>query len=65
MTSLTYGKLELLICLRFPMVAIGINMEGMSLDVASGPFKLSGGALMWLRSTLKKSSWTSKEGEKS
>jgi len=31
MTSLMYGKLELLICLHFPMVATGINREGMSL----------------------------------
>ena len=27
MTSLTYRKLELLICLLFPMVATGINKE--------------------------------------
>jgi len=31
MTSLTYGELELLICLHFPMAATGINKEGMSL----------------------------------
>jgi len=31
MTSLAYGKLELLICLNFPMAATGINKEGMSL----------------------------------
>ena len=30
-----------------------------------GPFKWPGGALTWLRSTLKKSSWTSKESGKS
>jgi len=31
MTSLTYGKLKLGIRLHFPMVATGINKEGMSL----------------------------------
>jgi len=31
MTSLTYRKLDLLILLHFPMVAAGINKEGMSL----------------------------------
>jgi len=60
MTSLTYGKLELLICLYFAMVVTGINKEGMSL-VASGPFKCHFSALMWPRSTSKKSSWTSKQ----
>jgi len=29
--SFTYGELELLICLHFPMVATGINKESMSL----------------------------------
>jgi len=29
--SLTYRKLELLICLHFPMVANRINKEGVSL----------------------------------
>jgi len=28
MTSLTYDKLELLICLHFPMAATGINKVG-------------------------------------
>jgi len=31
MTSLTYGKLELLICLHFPMAATGISKESVSL----------------------------------
>jgi len=31
MTPLTYGELELLICLHFPMAATGINKEDMSL----------------------------------
>jgi len=31
MTTLTYGELELLICLHFPMAATGINKEGVSL----------------------------------
>jgi len=31
MTSLTHGKLELLICLHFPMTATGIDSEGGSL----------------------------------
>jgi len=31
MTSLTYSKLELFICLHFPMAATRINKEGMSL----------------------------------
>jgi len=39
------------------MAATGINKEGMLLfDVASGPFKWPGGALMWPHDTLKKSS---------
>jgi len=28
MTSLTYGELQLLICLHFPMAATGIYKEG-------------------------------------
>ena len=44
MTSLRYGKLELLICLHFSMVATGIYKEGGHFDVASGPFKWPGGA---------------------
>jgi len=31
MTSPIYDELELLICLHFPMVATGINKEGVSL----------------------------------
>jgi len=31
MTSLTYGELDLLICLPFPMATTRINKEGMSL----------------------------------
>jgi len=31
MMSLTYGELELLICLHFPMAATRINKEGVSL----------------------------------
>jgi len=31
MTSITYSKLELLICLHFPTAATGINKEGVSL----------------------------------
>jgi len=31
MSSLTYGKLELLICLHLPMAATGINKENVSL----------------------------------
>jgi len=31
MMALTYGELELLICLHLPMAATGINKEGMSL----------------------------------
>jgi len=34
MTSLTYSKIELLICLHFPMVATGLSNEGVSLYVA-------------------------------
>jgi len=33
-------------------------------DVASGPLKWPGGALMWPCSTLKKSSWTYKQTNK-
>ena len=64
MTSLTYHKLELLICLYFPMAATRINKEGVSLDVASSPFKCHFGALMWPCGTLKKSSWTQKKNKK-
>jgi len=46
MTSLTYSKLELLICLHFPMAATGINKGGCHSDVSSGPFKWPGGALI-------------------
>ena len=53
MTSLTYGELELLICLHFPMVATGINKGACHFDVASGPFKWPDSALMWPRGTLK------------
>jgi len=35
MMSLTYGKLELLICLHFSMAATGINKEGVSLVTGS------------------------------
>jgi len=31
MTSLTYGKFDLMICLHFHKVATGINKEGVSL----------------------------------
>jgi len=31
MMSLMYSELEFLICLHFPMVATGINKEGLSL----------------------------------
>ena len=53
MTDVTYGELELLICLHFPMVATGINKGACHFDVASGPFKWPGGALMWPPGTLK------------
>jgi len=56
MTSLMYGALELLTCLLFPMAATRINKK--AFDVASGPFKWPGGALMWLCGTFKKSSGT-------
>jgi len=46
MTSLTYSKLELLICLHFPMAATGINKEGCHFNVSSGPFKWPGGVLI-------------------
>ena len=62
MMSLTYS--ELLICLHFPMAASGINKEGCPFDMASGPFKWPGGALMWPLATLKKSSLTQKEKKK-
>ena len=47
MTSLAYGYIELLICLRFPMAATGINKGGFLFDAASGPFKFQIGTLMW------------------
>jgi len=50
MTSLRYGELELLICLHFPMAATRIVYH---FDVASGPFKWPGSALMWPSGTLK------------
>ena len=53
MTSLAYSYLELLICLRFPMAATGINKGGFSLDAASGPFEFQIGTLMWPCGTLK------------
>jgi len=53
MTSLTYGELELLICLHFSMAATGIKKEGVSLWCGWRPFKWPGGALMWLRGTLR------------
>jgi len=56
-----YGELELLICLHFPMAAIGINKEAYPFDVAIVSFKWPGGALMWPRGTLKKSSSTKKK----
>jgi len=31
MNDVTHGELELLICLHFPMVATGINKQGVSL----------------------------------
>ena len=39
------------------MAAIGITRRACPFDVASGPFKWSGSALMWPCGTLKKSSW--------
>jgi len=39
------------------MAATGIKKRACHFDVASGPFKWPGGALMWPRDTLKKSSW--------
>ena len=51
MMSLASGKLELLICLHFPMAAARIKQGGH--DVASGSFKWPGGALMWPHGTLK------------
>ena len=45
--ALTYGKLELLISLHFPMAATGINKRVCHFDVARGPFTWPGGALMW------------------
>ena len=59
-----YCKFKLLICLHFPMVAIGKNKEGMSLHIASSHFKCHVSALMWLCNTLKKSSWTKKKNRK-
>ena len=35
------------------MVATGINKRACHFDVASGPFKWPGGALMWPHGTLK------------
>ena len=52
--SLTYGELELLICLHFPMAE---TRRACYFDVASSPFKWPGGALIWPHGTLKKSSW--------
>ena len=63
MTSLTYGELELLICLHFPIAATRTR-RSCPFDVASGPFKWPGGALMWPLATLKKSSLTQKEKKK-
>ena len=60
--SLASGKLELLICLHFPMAAARIKQGGH--DVASGSFKWPGGALMWPHGTLKKSSWKKKKKRK-
>jgi len=40
------------------MAATGINKGACHFDVASSPFKCHFGALIWLSSTLKKSSWT-------
>ena len=44
MTSLAYGYIELLICLRFPMAATGINKGGLILSLmrlaALSSFKL-------------------------
>jgi len=39
MMFFTYSKLELLICLHFPMAATGVNKEVYHFDVASSPFK--------------------------
>jgi len=47
------------------MMATGINKEGCHFDVASGPFKYHFGALMWLCSTLKKSSPKKNKKQKS
>ena len=41
MTSLTYGELELLIYLYFPMAAMGINKEGVSLWCGWRPFQVA------------------------
>ena len=48
-TSITYSKFELLICLHFPMVATGINKGVYHFDV---PFKCQFGALMCSLSSL-------------
>ena len=54
-TASSVKGIELLICLRFPMAATGINKgPGASLfDAASGPFKFQIGTLMWPCGTLK------------
>ena len=53
-----YSKLELLICLHFPMAA---TRRVCNFDVASSPFKCHFSALMWPCCTLKKSYWKYEE----
>jgi len=52
--SLTYCKLELLICSHFHLEAMGINRGCVTLMWASSPFKCHFSTLMWPHSTLKK-----------
>ena len=47
MTSPTYGKLELLICLHFPLEpSKEQSRRACHFDVASGPFKWPGGNIV-------------------
>ena len=45
--NVTYCKLELLICLHFPMVATRINREGMLLCVIFSVYVLTIGVEPW------------------
>ena len=63
MMSLTYCKLELLICLHFPWQQPELTRRVCHSDVASGPLKCHFSALMWLHGTLKNSFNTQKKRE--